>query len=199
MDIRSMLASAASELKWTAQVVPTPLGKGDTLFIVHHPQGVLAITRYNSPEATRNAFYLNRVGKDTEFHGYPAKGKVGDGSLTWLMESLVFTVVSKDGLATQWAEILNNAADTHGPDTIRDFDYMPKNPVEGDPIVLVILNNNLSNVTYLWYVDGKHILERDNQTNWELVGLKKGSHKIEMEIRDELGNGTKTIKRIQVD
>lgn len=80
-----------------------------------------------------------------------------------------------------------------------EFTYMPKNPVEGDPIVLVNMSTSPGgDDTYLWYVDNKHIAERDNQMSWELLGLTKGSHKIELEVRHASGGGMTIIKRIEI-
>jgi len=202
IDIRSTLEQTATELKWTGKVDLTPLGTGNTMFIVHDTQGVLAITRYYSFQAAKDSFDSNRQGMDTSFHGYPAKGRSGDRSLTWLVNSLVFTVVSKAETATQWAEIMNNSAvinslvkqsiadSTQIP--VFDFAYMPKAPVEGDPIVLVNMCTNPSGekVTYLWYVDGKHMSESDNQMSVELVGLPAGVHTVELKVSKASGGGS---------
>lgn len=79
-----------------------------------------------------------------------------------------------------------------------DFTFMPKKPTEGDPIVLLNLCTNSSGekVTYLWYVDGKHIEEKDNQMTWELIGLKKGFHNLQLKVRKESGGGDNTISKI---
>jgi len=202
IDIRSTLEQTATELKWTGKVDLTPLGTGNTLFIVHDTQGVLAITRYYSPEAAIDSFVSNRQGMDASFHGYPAKSRPGDKSLTWQVNSLVFTVVSKAGTATQWAEIMNNSAVLNSlvkrstadsnQISIFDFTYMPKAPVEGEPIVLVNMCTNPSGeiVAYLWYVDGNHISESDNQMSVELVGLLAGVHTVELKVRKASGDGS---------
>jgi len=109
-DIRSALGMASTDLGWISQVEVSQDQPGNTVFMVQDIDGILAITSYRSPAIAKASLSTSGQGVETTFHGYRAMSQPRGGALTWVVNTLMFRVVSKAGSVEELAEALNIAA-----------------------------------------------------------------------------------------
>ena len=69
------------------------------------------------------------------------------------------------------------------------FAVMPQEPKAGDTIVVASTSSDPDGDTLStsWYVDGEHLLELDNQSDWEWADVEAGRHTVTLEIDDGKG------------
>ncbi len=136
---------------------------GDPLIYSWYVNGVYAGTSGNLPEWT----WPN-----------PAEGEYTIGLVVMDGEggideySKVVTVVR-----SEWSS-------NHPPTA--SFALMPQDPEAGDTIMIVSTSSDPDGdmLTSSWYLDGEHLLELDNQSDWEWADAEAGEHTVALKIDD---------------
>ena len=69
------------------------------------------------------------------------------------------------------------------------FALMPQEPEAGDTVVVVSTSSDPDGDTLStsWYVDGEHLLELENQSDWEWADVEAGKHTVTLKIDDGKG------------
>jgi len=69
------------------------------------------------------------------------------------------------------------------------FDAMPQQPIAGDIIVIVSTSSDPDGDTLStsWYLDGEHLPELDNLSDWEWEDTEAGEYTILLRVEDEKG------------
>jgi hypothetical protein len=66
---------------------------------------------------------------------------------------------------------------------------MPESPKPGDTAVVTSTSTDMDGdmLTFSWYLDGQHVSELDDLSDWELVDIEAGEYTITLVVEDGRG------------
>jgi len=87
----------------------------------------------------------------------------------------------------EYTAIVEPTRDSRPPTA--SFSIMPKNPEVGDYIVVASTSSDPDGdmLTTSWYLDGEHLLELDDLSNWEWVDAEAGEYTLTLIVEDGKG------------